>query len=179
MATTVARSITGLLILLVLTSQAGASDLDKAGDQHILPAWHGTWRGLLSNLPIRENARKIEVELTISAGEQDEDGCLDWITSYIEAGNVVQTKDYQMCRRQNGEYFLDEGDGLVLETSLFGDVMYSGFKANERFLVDRHELDGDEMLQEIFFAEPGPEPMGIIQALMGKGLQKIEYSRVE
>ncbi|MEM9314115.1 MAG: hypothetical protein AAGA95_05760 [Pseudomonadota bacterium] len=179
MATTVARQLTGLLILWALTSGASGSELDKAGDQHILPAWHGTWRGLLSNLPVRENARTIEVRLTISAGEHEKDGCLDWVTSYIEAGNVMQTKDYQMCRRRNGEYFLDEGGGLVLETSLFGDVMYSGFKANERFLVDRHEIDGDEMLQEIFFAEPGPEPMGIIQALMGRGLQKIEYSRVE
>lgn len=155
---------------------AGADD-----DSGFLAGWHGTWRGRLENLPARDGAPPIEVVLEIGVGPDVDDGCLDWRSTYFESGEVRQVKDYRFCRAAD-RYVFDEGAGLELDASIFGDTLYSAFRVNDVQLVTRYRLDGDRLLQEIFFAPASGRKVraageGDIESFAGTGLQRIEFMR--
>lgn len=170
--------------LFLMAACAGTQDLVVAdvaapGDASILPAWHGVWRGGLQNLPPREGAPTIDVELKVAVGDDDDDGCLVHRMTYSEAGAVKQVKDYALCRRADGRYVVDEGGGVVLNASVYDNVLYSAFRARNVLLVSREAVNADVFTQEIFFADIDAPSEDSIQSFEGDGLQKLVLRRVD
>ncbi|MEM9897835.1 MAG: hypothetical protein AAF742_00480, partial [Pseudomonadota bacterium] len=61
-------------------------------------------------------------------------------------GQEQQVKDYQLCRLQDGRIVLDEGGGLLLDTLVVDNKMFSGFATGGATLFTVTSLDGDEMV---------------------------------
>jgi hypothetical protein len=167
-------------MLTVLVS--GAVGLSAAGepdpDRNLLPQWHGTWHGRLENLPPRAGAAEVGVELEVGVGDDAADGCLTWRSRFVVAGETMQVKDYSMCRDEQGRFFFDEGGGLVLETSIYGDDIFSAFEARGVMLFSHNRLDGDRMVQDIFFARDTTAPVEGITSFKGSGLQRTMFERI-
>lgn len=168
-----------LSISLVIGSGGALAQQDLASDASILPQWHGVWTGSLKNLPLRPDSPQVDVTLEVDVGRDADDGCLIWRSTYFENGEERQVKDYRLCRQDDGRFVLDEQNGIVLELSVFDDVIYSAFQYGERTLVVRHALEGNGMTEEIFFAHPEREPVSEIQSLAGRGLQLIRFVKAE
>ena len=166
-------------VLTLLVS--GAVGLLAAGepgsDQDLLPRWHGTWHGRLENQPTRADADEVTVELEIGAGDDTADGCLTWRSRFVVAGETMQVKDYRMCRDEGGRFFVDEGGGLLLETSVYGDEIFSAFEARGVMLFSHSRLEGDRMVQDIFFARESTAPVEGITSFKGSGLQRTVFER--
>ena len=163
-------------LALALSGQAIAGTEDP--DSDLLAQWHGLWRGSLENLPARDGADEVVVEMEIGRGEGGGDGCLSWRSSFIVAGEVKQVKDYLMCRDQSGRFYLDEGDDLVLETSVLGGEIFSAFEAKGVMLFTHTRLDGDRIVQDIFFARDRVETVEGVASFVGIGVQRTTLSRV-
>ncbi len=115
--------------------------------------------------------------LEVNVGGDADDGCLIWRSTYRENGEERQIKDYRLCRKDDGRFVLDERNGIVLELSVFDDVIYSAFQYGPRTLVVRHAIEGNSMTEEIFFAHPEREPVEQVQSLTGRGMQMIRFSK--
>ncbi|MDJ0653563.1 MAG: hypothetical protein QNJ40_05405 [Xanthomonadales bacterium] len=167
------------LLVLSLLSWGALARQEPAGDTSILPRWHGVWTGSLQNLPLRPDPPQVEVILEVGVGDDADDDCLIWRSTYSEGGEQRQVKDYRLCRKDDGRFVLDEQNGIVLELSVFGDVIYSAFQYGERTLVVRHAIDGRSMTEEIFFAHPERDALDQVQPLTGRGLQLIRFVKTK
>src|SRR5690606_4991495 len=127
----------GALLCGIAFEWPAAQAAGSADDTGFMAAWHGTWRGKLENLPLDDHSSVIEVELEIGIGPEINDGCLSWRSTYFEDGDVRKVKDYRFCRFGD-RYAFDEGDGLELDTSVFGNTLYSAFRVRDVYLVTRH-----------------------------------------
>lgn len=163
------------LLVLLLTSVGVAAK--EGNDRSILSSWHGTWVGQLENFPVRDGAPEIEVRLIIGPGEAQDESCIEWHSDYLQEEQIVQSKDYRVCRRKDGTFFMDEGGGLELETAVFGDTVWSVFSVEGVLLVNRQSIENDTMLQEIIFASAQGREVSNAKTFNIRGLQKIEYQR--
>ena len=170
-----------LLAPMSLFVNAGSEDVGSEGDASILPNWHGRWVGRLTNFPLKEGAPNILVTRDILIGEDPGDGCLTWKTAFSEGGDVKQIKDYRFCRKSDGSYVLDEGGGLVLESTVINDVIVSVFTARDTLLLSRSSVDGDRMIDEIIRALPKTNtPIDTDEKVIPyhvRGMQRVEFSR--
>ena len=173
--------LSGLLALAICSAGcAHAQTPEEAPDLAMLPAWQGEWIGELTNLPLREGAPDIDVRLEIGVGEDPGDGCLIWRSTYFNSDEILQVKDHKLCRTDEPiRFVLDEGGGIELDLAIFGDTAYSVFQAKDVFLSSHQRIDGDHMVQEIFYAPAKGRTVGEITAYPTKGLQRIVYARAK
>ena len=167
-----------VVLTLLVPSAVGLSVAGEPDPDHnLLPRWQGTWHGRLENLPPRAGADEVAVELEVGVGDDAADGCLTWRSRFVVAGETMQVKDYRMCRDEQGRFFVDEGGGLVLEASVYGDDVFSAFEAKGVMLFSHSRLDGDRMVQDIYFARESTAPVEGITSFKGSGLQRTVFER--
>ena len=141
------------------------------------PDWAGTWTGTLINLPVRSDAPQVEVTREIGTLPTEPDTCTLWQTSYAEGGEVQQVKDYQLCRGQDeNDWYIDEGDGIVLTGRWIGDVLVTPFKYNDILLVTSTRLRDDVMEEEILTVGDQPAIEGV-QPMSPRGIQRLVLHR--
>lgn len=142
-----------------------------------LAAWEGKWTGKLTNLPARPGAVPVDVELEIGAFPKTDNTCTVYKTTYSEAGTVRSVKDYKLCRGNSAdEIYIDEGP-VKLTAKLIGDALVTPFKADDILLVSTKRLRGEVLEEEILTVDDKPAVKGV-QAMLAKGIQKIELRRV-
>lgn len=155
--------------LAALPASAGALD----------PSWTGTWRGTLENYPGRPGAEKVDVEFEAGPLPEKEGDCATWRTRYSSGGVVRHLKDYRLCRLAGeGEYVVDEGDGIKLPTRLLGDTLYSIFKFDNHLLTVITRKRGDALEQEIVSADDQPAAKGVV-TLHPRSVQRVRLFRAQ
>lgn len=139
--------------------------------------WTGRWRGVLENYPGRPGTERIDVEFEAGPMPQREGDCTTWRTHYRHDGQLRQTKDYRLCRLAgDGEFVVDEGDGIKLPTRLLGGVMYSVFKVGDVLLTVITRRRGDTIEQEIVTATDRPAGAGV-ETLHPRSVQRMTLRR--
>ena len=73
-----------------------------------------------------------------------------WKTVYITPNQSI-VKDYRLFPdpEQEHAFLLDEGDGIVLASFVFGDRMYSSFEVSGNWIQSCYILDGDQLNLEL------------------------------
>lgn len=139
--------------------------------------WAGQWRGTLTNLPGRPNAKPVDVLMEIGGVPRADNTCTAWRTTYSEGGAVKGVKDYRLCRGSGAEdLFIDEGNGIKLTARWIGDVLVTPFKYDNLLLITTNRLRGEVLEQEIITIDDQPAVKGV-QPLRARSIQRIELRR--
>ena len=161
----------GTVLAAMLAASPSAVALDAS--------WTGTWRGVLENHPGKADAERIDVTFEagpLPAGDGD---CTVWRTRYLSGDTIRHTKDYRLCRLAgDGEYVVDEGDGVRLPTRRLGDTLYAIFKVDTHLLVVVTRKRGNTLEQEIITATDQPADNGIV-TLHPRSVQRTVLNRTE
>lgn len=113
-------------------------------------AWIGVWQGTLEwqqRSAAGPDTPPRTIGFTLEIGPRGTDGSRPWRLSY----EGQSTREYRLREVDvaAGQFAIDEGDGLVLTATWFGDTLVSRFAvagsllcARQRFLADRieHEI---------------------------------------
>jgi len=143
------------------------------------PSWTGTWRGVLQNLPGKPDAERIDVMFEAGKLPEREGECTTWRTRYLHGTETRHLKDYRLCRLAGeGEYTVDEGDGIKLPTRLLGDTLYSIFKFDDHLLTVITRKRGDMLEQEIISATDQPATKGVV-TLHPRSIQRLTLYRAQ
>jgi hypothetical protein len=143
-----------------------------------LPAWAGTWRGKLANLPAPPGAPEVEVTIELEPFPAADSVCSLWRNTYSEHGTVKQVKDYHLCRGHGpDDLYVDEGNGTKLTARLLGDVLVTPFKVDGVVIFGTLRLRGDALEEEILSADDKPSTSDVL-ALAPRPLQRIVLRRV-
>lgn len=153
----------------LLAAPASADTLDAR--------WEGMWHGVLENFPGKPGAERIDVTFEVGTLPSREGDCATWRTRYAHAATVRQVKDYRLCRLAgDGEYVVDEGDGIKLPTRLLGGVLYSVFKYDDHLLTVITRMRGDVLEQEIITTLDRAAGKGVV-TLHPRGVQRVTFRR--
>ncbi|WP_353268694.1 hypothetical protein [Gemmatimonas sp.] len=141
------------------------------------PRIAGVWRGTLINLPLRPNAPTVLVTMELGAIPAADSSCVPWKTTYTERDTVRGVKDYRLCRGRGPEsLYVDEGGGVILKTSLLGDVLMSSFKVGKLLLVSHLRVRGDTLEEEIVTIDDEPAAAGVVP-MRTRGIQRLTLTR--
>ncbi|MDX2029800.1 MAG: hypothetical protein SF339_03960 [Blastocatellia bacterium] len=166
----------GLLAILCLF---GAAKTAHAQGGAALGEWEGKWTGTLTNLPIRPDAKSIDVTREVGRFPTADNTCAAFKTTYAEGGVVRQIKDYRLCRGTGpNDLYVDEGGGVKLSAQLIGDVLVSAFKYGNLLLISSARLRGDVMEEDILTVDDKPAAEGIV-TMRARSIQRLEFRRVK
>ncbi|CAF1492820.1 unnamed protein product [Rotaria sp. Silwood1] len=143
------------------------------------PNWNGTWRGSLTNYPMRPGSSAVDVLMEIGPYPTSDNTCTVWRNTYLQGGEVQAVKDYRLCRGQGADdLVIDEGDDVKLETRWIGDVLVTPFKYDNLLLISSTRLRGDILEEEIVIIDDKPAIKGV-QSMHTRAIQRIELKRVK
>lgn len=167
-------------LLLIPVTASAADNSSPADDSAILPLWHGVWRGQLENTPVPLDPSPM-VEFVVDVGEDAADGCLTWRSTYSFEGVVDAMKDYRLCADTAHNYRLDEGGGVYLHMSVYGDEMYSAFElSGEKIALFTHtRLIGDQIVHDIYSTKGADEPVPGLETFIGARRQRVIFTRAQ
>ncbi|PQA86002.1 hypothetical protein CW354_16615 [Marinicaulis flavus] len=162
-----------------VSAGVAAADRDPlSSDRDLLAPWHGVWRGVLEDAPVPLDPSP-NVQFTVDPGADDRDGCLVWRSEYILNGVIENVKDYELCRESDHFFRLEEGGGVFLNISVFGDDMYSAFALTdaEIALFTHTHREGDVIVQDIYSTKGADEPVSGLSAFIGVKRQRLILKR--
>ncbi len=141
------------------------------------PPLAGVWQGTLTNLPLRSNSPTVKVLMELGGIPVADSSCVPWKTTYTERDTVRAVKDYRLCRGSGPEsLYIDEGGGVILKTSLIGDVLMSSFKVGKLLLVTHLRVRGDTLEEEIVTIDDEPAAAGVVP-MRTRGIQRLTLTR--
>lgn len=161
------------LILLVFTALAHKISAQSTFPEKALGTWEGQML-LYKDVAVYDStAMRLLIEKT---GEKE---VYTWNTEYLSKKYPV-TKDYQLrlLDAEKQTYALDEGDGIVLKSYVFGDKMYSNFTTHGKFLASSYELRGGELIFEVNSGKQLDETEGVTNYSVNS-LQRAVMQRVK
>lgn len=105
-------------------------------------AWYGTWSGPVQGYDPAGPRETFLMRYELGPGERP--GRSRWTIVY-EDGAQRQVRPYELVELDAaaGRYAIDEGDGLLLESRLLGDVLYTSFEIGGTRLLVREERGVD------------------------------------
>lgn len=111
-------------------------------------SWVGKWSGKMLIYTQGATKDSVNVEMTINPAE--EPNSWRWKTVYLSPKNPI-TKDYTLktADAAKGHYWLDEGDGIVLDAYLLGNKLFHLFGVSGLYLTATYELQGDTLVFEV------------------------------
>lgn len=113
----------------------------------ILKSWHGEWKGVMHMYKQGMQTDSVPIVLEV---RPISDSVLVWKTSYLSV-KMPMVKDYTMkvIDPAKGHYATDEGEGLLLDTYLFDNSLYSVFEVQDILLTATYRLKGNEIIFEV------------------------------
>lgn len=111
-------------------------------------SWVGKWSGKMLIYAQGATKDSLDVEMTINPAE--EPNSWRWKTVYLSPKNPI-TKDYPLktADATKGHYWLDEGDGIVLDAYLLGNKLFHLFGVSGLYLTATYELQGETLVFEV------------------------------
>ncbi len=143
--------------------------------------WTGRWVGELKNTPARPNAPRVEVIREIGTLRESSTAgtsCAKFSTRYAENGVERGVKEYQLCRDQQKQWFIDEANGITLQARWLDGMLVSVFKYGKIVLQSsiRIKAEGGTnslvMEEEIISSRDEQKP-DEVQSLTVLNLQKL------
>lgn len=151
--------------------------------QDIPQTWLGTWIGELKNFPSRLNAPRVEVRREISQLKVSADqtiACATFRTRYAENGQERAVKEYQLCRDDKQQWFIDEGNDIRLQARWLDGMLVSVFKygnivlqSSIRIDVNDHNKEPALRMVEEIISSRDEQKNTEIQSLPVMNLQKL------
>ena len=137
------KSLVVTLTLIFSSSYNFAQSTDSFVDQCL-----GEWSGLMymyGNGNLRDS-----VPVKFLASKTDSLNLWIWRTTYLSEPNPL-VKDYLLRKSTsiNNLYYIDEGDGIILNDYLFGNKLYGVFETEGILLTSSYELNGDQLIFEV------------------------------
>lgn len=134
-----------LLVAIVLFSQI------SSGSPSSFDGWLGQWKGVCKLTPPYNGVSRFNVSLKISRSEKADR--FQWLWIYEAATNFQEeVRDYEMVAvdASKGYYVVDEHNGLLLDSFLDGNFLYSPFRINGKLITATYILSGkNEMLMDM------------------------------
>lgn len=176
------RIVFSMLLMTASLSAVGAGN-DALG------AWTGTWKGACGLTPafsgVTQFAASLEIGEPSSAGQ-----ARNFKLIYEESGALPrQVRDYELrpVDASSGHFVVDEHNGLLLDTFLSGNVLYSNFVINGNLIQATYILNGDRLLLDMpsFDATPVRETClagnsnSCAQSLGLRSVQRCELARAK
>jgi hypothetical protein len=103
--------------------------------------WIGFWEGDCQLSSPVQGVQKVNTSLNITEGSKPDR--LGWQLIYQETGPFPkQVRNYEMVTidESAGHYMIDERNGLLLDSFLKGDAIYSTFTIKENLIFTTHVL---------------------------------------
>lgn len=142
------------------------------------PNWSGTWRGMMYVYPREAGPENLEVTLQLGPFPTEENNCTTWLGTYRQHGQVVVVKDYRLCRRNSDEdLFIDEQNGIILDSQWIGGELITPYKAENMYFVVINRLRGDIFEEEIITVDE-KNTGEKIQSLRTHAIYKSEMKRI-
>jgi catechol 2,3-dioxygenase-like lactoylglutathione lyase family enzyme len=143
----------------------------------VFPDWAGAWTGTLVNHPALPGAARVEVTREIGPWPSGANPCAPFKTTYRENGEVKGTKDYRFCAgAKPGEFYVDEGNGIRLESSWLGGALVSMFRLQNSLVTTTLRVHEGVMVEEIVSHSDSARADGV-QPLPARHLQRLTLRR--
>jgi hypothetical protein len=137
-----------LLIVFLLVAS-----ITSASSQPFPQRCEGTWKGTMYIWSKGTLVDSVGIVFTVQP-MLNEAGVWIWRTEYISE-KMPMTKNYTLRQNQNqfNEFWMDEGDGVLLTNYVFGNKMYSSFKVEKSWLTASYELVDKQLIFEVTSGE--------------------------
>lgn len=115
----------------------------------MLPTWQGVWRGdCINSLP--GNPPSLQYAMTLEIAPAKNPDALKWIITYaLDTGKEVRNYELRTVKAENGHYVINERDGILIDTYLFDNALYSEFDLGNQRAPAKYEINGNEMHFEV------------------------------
>ena len=134
----------------ILVLSAFAMSVPARGEDRALPStWDGVWSGTITVYPPNGGAA-FERPMEITVSPVDNGRAFTWrVRSSMKGKETV--RDYQLVPApdKSGEFKLDEKNGIVLNTRLMGNALYSYYLDGDILISGRYERRGDSLYVEL------------------------------
>ncbi len=160
-----------LLILLI-------SSISIFAQKNFQSEIEGTWEGQMSMFKSGKVYDSVDVRLTIK--EIPDSNKWIWKTEYLSEKMPI-VKDYRLVLKDKEKniYSFDEGDGIELNTFLFGNKLYSLFETSDIFLTSTYELKGNKLIFEVTSGKKIEAESVDVTNYSVDYLQRVEFRRVQ
>lgn len=100
-------------------------------------SWLGEWQGKVELVSPDKPVRPIAMSLTVKPLSKG----TSWIIGYAEKDHK-ETRSYELVPMQDrpGRFLTDEKNGILLDNTLVGSVLYCHFKVQQTLIHARFEL---------------------------------------
>ncbi len=105
--------------------------------------WTGTWKGACQLSPPYNGTERFDASLTV--GKDEGANGVQWQLIYEASGNLPrQVRNYSMrpINASKGHYVVDENNGLLLDSFIDQDMIYSPFQINGKIITATYVLIG-------------------------------------
>jgi hypothetical protein len=120
-------------------------------DSTLLP-FMGRWTGQLEIFKGQSLTQRVPMQ----AIHQPTDtlGVYRWVLIY-GADTLKGARNYTLrtVDQASGHYVIDEGDGIMLDSYVHDNKMFSSFMVMENSLITTYERQGDELIFEVIFGK--------------------------
>ncbi len=122
--------------------------LTLSGQQHFPDQWSGKWEGMMYLQ--KEGISHDSVLMTMTIAPTEETEVWTWKTEYQSPETPI-VKDYvlKVVNAKTKEYVIDELNGIVLPSYLFGNKLYSVFDVQGSLLTCSYELIEEQLIFEV------------------------------
>lgn len=140
-----------VFLILTLAAEGIAQGVNETGFPE---RWLGDWEGPI----VIERGEKLIMEVPMRLGIHRLDaGAVSWEIAYEIPGGPTRPYALRPDSTDSSHWLLDEGNGIVLDTYLYGNVLYSNYEVMDQIFVVRDELRGDTLYHEITVAPALPK----------------------
>jgi hypothetical protein len=134
-----------IAVLSALALSASATAAERA-----LPStWDGDWSGTITVYP-PNGGSPFDRPMEIVIASVDEGRAFEWkVTSSMKGRETVRDYVLVPIPDKPGEFKLDEKNGIVLNTRLMGNALYSYYLDGDILISGRYERRGDSLFVEL------------------------------
>ncbi len=137
----------------------------------------GIWEGMMMIYSQGKLRDSVKVQLSV-VGTSDLN-TWDWKTEYLSE-RMPMVKDYKLrlVDAVKQEYVIDEGEGLELNSYLFGDKLYSIFETSGFLLTSTYELNGDNLVFEVTSGKILDQEVKDVANYSVSNTQRVVFNRI-
>jgi len=162
----------GVVWLLFIGSSGATWAQDLFGDRCV-----GRWSGIM--FISRQGVVKDSVSVRLTVSPTSSPTAWGWKTEYL-SDRQPMTKDYvlRLTDKAKNQYVTDEGDGLLLTETLYGQKLYSVFETHGVLLTSTYELTGNTLIFEVTSGKKETARHPEVNTFSVDNLQRVVFRRV-
>lgn len=162
----------GIVWLLFIGSSEATRAQNLFGDRCV-----GRWAGML--FISRQGVVKDSVPVRLTVSPTSSPTAWGWKTEYLSTRQPM-TKDYvlRLTDKAKTQYVTDEGDGLLLTETLYGQKLYGVFETQGVLLTSTYELTGNTLIFEVTSGKKEIAQHPEVTTFSVDNLQRVVFRRI-